>query len=99
MPRGNPILEAWQQRFVEEREAVVVTTKCDLCNDWSTHGPMKRGRELYFAHRAKKHPEAGPLPVRRKRHGPYRQFSSAHSLDDNIANARSQGAAGWAGPE
>jgi len=96
--RGNPTLAAWEKRLLQEREEVVVTTKCDHC-DWSTHGPMKQGKALYIAHRARKHPELGPLPQRRTRHRPYRTMVSETTLEDNIANARAQGAAGWAGPE
>jgi hypothetical protein len=36
---------------------------------------------------------------RAKRRRPYRTMVSETTLEDNIANARAQGAAGWAGPE
>ena len=97
MNRGRVVLEAWEERVLAEREAVVVTHRCCWCK-WKRHGTVAETRALYLEHRADKHPDRVPV-VRKKRHRPYRQFSSAHSLDDNIANARSQGAAGWAGPE
>ena len=89
-------MDAWEQRILDQREAVHVTARCALC-PWEQEGTVKDTREQFAAHRRSQHPELQP-PPRRKRHRPYRQMASETSLDDNIANARAQGAAGWAGP-
>ena len=97
MPRGRPVLEAWEQARLEERETTPVVARCAWC-DWSLAGDVRTTREAHREHRAAEHPDR-PVPTRRKRHRPFRQFNSGTSIDDNIAAARLQGAAGWAGPE
>jgi len=97
MRRGNVIIEAWEQRILDERDAVTVTTRCAWCG-WTRTGTLRVVRAAHSEHRATKHPDI-PVPARRKRLRPFRQFQSEKNLDDNIANARAQGASGWAGPE
>ena len=95
--RGRPTLQAWEQRLVDERLAVYVTQRCALC-PWTLKGPLRLTRDAFLAHRLEAHPELKPAP-RRKRHRPYGQLQGMKSLDDNIAQARKSGAAGWAAPE
>ena len=89
------MLEAWEQRLLDQRLAVVVTARCYWCA-WQQEGTVADTQAAYTEHRRVAHPEVTVKP-RRKRHRPYRQMASETSLDDNIANARAQGAAGWAG--
>lgn len=91
--RGTAYLKEWEQRMVDEREAVVVTARCARC-DWTLEGTVLDTREAFRDHRVTAHPEVKPV-VRRKRHRPFGALQSAKSLDDNIENARKQGAASW----
>lgn len=90
------MLEAWEQRLLDQREAVVVTARCAWC-PWELAGTVLETREAHAAHRKAEHPDVRVKP-RRPRHRPYRVMQSQTVLEDNIANARAQGAAGWAGP-
>lgn len=96
MKRGRVITEAWEQARLDEREAVIVTQRCLWCQ-WEQSGALKTVRDAHQQHRTKDHADR-PVPARRKRYRPFRQFNSNTNVDDNIANARKQGAAGWAGP-
>ena len=93
MKRGTAILQAADARYVAEREAVIVTQRCANC-DWHGHGTVKEMRELFLAHRLEAHPEIQPKP-RRKRHRFVGQMNVGKTLDENIENARKQGASGW----
>ncbi len=97
MPRGTAILQAADQRFLEERERGIVTERCANC-DWQGHGTVREMREQFLAHRLEAHPEIQPKP-RRKRHRFVGQMNVGKTLDENIEKARTQGAAGWAAPE
>lgn len=76
---------------------VQTTTRCAICG-WSMFGWLATVQEAYAAHRREAHPEIQPPPrVRRNRvHG---QYKGDVGIDDNIAAARAQGAAGWVGEE
>ena len=91
--RGTAYLKEWEQRVIAEREAIVVTARCAFC-DWNLDGTVGETRDAYQAHRTSSHPEVRP-PARRRRHRPYGQLQGMKSLDENIAAAREQGAAGW----
>ena len=91
--RGNAILEAWEQRRLEERETTPVVARCAWCA-WTLAGDVRTTREAHAQHRATDHPDR-LMPTRRRRHRPFRQFNSGTNIDDNIANARQQGAATW----
>lgn len=94
--RGRPTLEAWEQRLLDQRESVQVTARCAWC-EWEMHGTVRDTRAEYAEHRELAHPDV-KVKARRPRHRPYRVMQSETNLEDNIANARAQGAAGWAGP-
>lgn len=95
MPRGNAFMQEWEVARIAEREAVHVTERCQNCK-WTLEGTVKETREAFLAHRLEAHPEIQPKP-RRKRHRPFSSLNSMGPLDENIANARTQGAATWAG--
>lgn len=97
MNRGRVVLEAWEERRLEERETTPVVARCAWC-DWSMAGDVRTAREAHAQHRAEDHPDRVVKP-RRKRHRPFRQFATTSNLDDNIARARQEGASTWAGPE
>ena len=97
MPRGTAHLKQWEANLVAEREAVQVTARCAFC-PWELEGTVRETREAHAQHRARYHPDITPKP-RRKRYRPYGQLQGSKSLDDNIANARTQGASMWAGSE
>ena len=93
--RGTAFLKDWEQRLLDEREAGIVTARCAWCG-WELHGTVADTRAAYLEHRTAEHPEVKP-PARRKRQRPFGQLSNRRSLDENIANARGQGASTWAG--
>ena len=95
--RGTAFLKDWEAKALADREQVIVTARCLHCH-WNQTGTVQATREAHAAHRTTEHPEIKP-PARRKRLRPYGQLSGFKSLDDNIAQARQQGAAGWAAPE
>jgi len=95
--RGRSTLDAWEQRLLDQRESVQVTARCAWC-PWELAGTVLETREAHAQHRARIHPDVRVKP-RAKRRRPYRTMVSETTLEDNIANARAQGAAGWAGPE
>lgn len=95
MPRGRVVLEAWEQRILDDKESVHVTVSCAWCS-WSLAGDLRTAREAHRQHRTTEHPDRA-VKHRRTRHRPYRVFRSMSNLDDNIAAAREQGAATWEG--
>lgn len=97
MSRGTVFMRDWETRALAQREAIHVTARCGFC-DWTLEGTVANTRQAHHQHRLEQHPELQPKP-RRKRHRKYGQLPGMKNLDDNIAKARQQGAAGWAGPE
>lgn len=95
MPRGNAFMQEWEVARIAERDAVQVIARCANC-PWTLEGTVADTRAAFLEHRGTKHPEIQPKP-RRKRHRPFSSLNSMGPLDENIANARTQGAATWAG--
>ena len=93
MKRGTAILQAADERYLAEREAVLITARCGNCG-WAEHGTVKEMRERFAQHLAAVHPEIQPR-VRRKRHRFVGQMNVGKTLDENIENARKQGASTW----
>lgn len=93
LKRGTAILEAADARYLAEREAALVTARCCHCG-WTEHGTVKAMREQFAQHRLEEHPEIQPKP-RRKRHRFVGQMNVGKTLDENIENARKQGASTW----
>jgi len=95
MARGTAYLKEWEMWFVARRMDVQTTSTCDLCG-WTTSGWLATVTEAFTQHRLDEHPELQP-PKRKRRVRPGGQVNTAKNLDDNIAAAREQGAAGWSG--
>ena len=95
--RGTAYLKEWEAAKLEERELVQVTARCALC-DWTMEGTLLETREAYREHRETAHPDVKVRKqIRRKRL--FGTMSTHAQLRDNIANARAQGGATWAGPD
>ena len=95
--KGNEITRAWIERLTEEKLSQRIISKCNHCSTWRAEGELRETKALYREHLADKHPEVEVVPHRKKRsHMP--RIAGKKSLDENIANARSQGGAAWAGP-
>ena len=96
MRRGSVILQAYADRIEAERLAQHNVGRCAWCPDIVFEGTLAETRELLLAHRLEHHPDKQPR--KHKKHiVPMRTVLSGKTLDDNIANAREQGAATWEG--
>ncbi len=73
------------QRLAEQH----VTGRCHLCPDWHTVGTLAETTAAHKAHRLKHHPH---LRERKHKQHRIRSFVSGKTLDQNIANARLDGA-------
>jgi len=94
--RGRDIHHAYAERLEAERLSQHNVGRCAWCPDIRFEGTVAETRELLLAHRLEHHPEAKPR--KHKKHiVPMRTLMSGKTLDDNIANAREQGAATWDG--
>jgi hypothetical protein len=87
-------MQAWEQVHVANLMDIQITSSCTHCG-WSQTGWLATVSENFAAHRLEQHPEL-PEVKRRKKHRVYGQINGGKGLDENIENARSQGAAGWA---
>ena len=95
-PSGQ-VLAAWELARLAEREQSVTVAACLWC-DWKMEGTLLETREAYREHRSSAHPEVKVRKqIRRKRL--FGTMSTHAQLRDNIANARAQGGATWAGPD
>jgi hypothetical protein len=95
--RGSDIHAAYAARVTAERLAQPAVGGCIWCPDFRPEGTLKETSAASLAHREKHHPDARPK-ARRRRSRPMQTLVTNKSLDENIANARTQGASGWAGP-
>ncbi len=93
MKRGKVIQENYQARLVEERLAQPAVGRCLHC-DWTASGMLAETRAAHQKHREHEHPDAvstrKPMHRRRIKVG-------TKPLEENIANARTEGAATWDG--
>lgn len=69
-----------------------VTTKCLHCA-WTFEGTCEEGRREHETHRRRKH--GLTATHRRRRYSSRTPWAQTTSLTDNVANARTQGAATW----
>lgn len=98
MSVGRKYLDELHARIVAEREAEHVTARCAWC-DWTHADTLKAARDAHRAHRAAQHPER-VVKRRKTRHRPSPTLvAGGKTLDDNIAEARRQGANGSDHPE
>jgi hypothetical protein len=93
--RGTPFLKEWERAKIEERLDVIYTPAC-MCGWRLEPMPLRDGKAAHEQHRAEQHPEM-VVRKRRKRYRSWGQIQGGQPLDDNIAKARAQGAAVWAG--
>ena len=96
MKRGRDIHHAYAERLEAERLQQHNVGRCAWCPDIVFEGTVAETRAELLAHRLEHHPEAKPRK-HTKRIVPMRTLLSGKTLDDNIANAREQGAATWEG--
>ena len=95
-PNGQ-ILAAWELARIEERNLSFSRAACMWC-DWTLEDTLAETREAHREHRSSAHPEVKVRKqIRRKRL--FGTMSTHAQLRDNIANARAQGGAVWAGPD
>lgn len=97
MSVGRKYLDELHARQVAEREAEHVTARCAWC-DWTHADTLKAARDAHAAHRTAIHPER-VVKRRKTRHRPSPILVAGKTLDDNIAEARRQGANGSDHPE
>jgi hypothetical protein len=98
-PRGTESLKESELLYLARMMDVQTTSSCAHCGkSWT--GWLATVQEAYKAHRLEKHPEIQPRARRpRTRAHTLVRSSTQSSLEDNIANARANGGASWAGPE
>ena len=93
--RGNAIIQlhyAWEEAI---RLNQPVTIRCAYCR-FTAKGELYFARRKHRQHRLEKHPEAA-AKARRPRSGRSPMMNASKPLDENIANARRQGASTWDG--
>lgn len=91
--RGNDILRAYEQRIREQKSHQTVTQACLWCSD-SFVGELCDALAWFATHVAKDHPEHVVTKRKFRRRAQFRAVGS-RPLEENIANARAQGASGW----
>jgi pterin-4a-carbinolamine dehydratase len=96
MPRGTDILQAAADRYRDERHQQHLTQRCSRCT-WTISGLLLDTKVAFAAHLSEHHPEV-KVVARRPRRMTRMPKITDKSLDQNIADARAQGASGWAGP-
>lgn len=89
--RGSAIHQAYAERLTAERLQQHAVGGCVWCPTFRVEGTLAETRAATLEHRQAHHPEA--LSTRlKKRARPFQTTVSHKSLDENIANARTQGA-------
>lgn len=78
-----------QNEWASQRPVVV---KCMHCDDFEFEGTCEDGRQAHEKHRRLAH---GITATHRRRYSGRTPWAQTTSLTDNVANARTQGAAGW----
>lgn len=99
MRRGSEIHAAYAERILQERLEQHNVGRCAWCPSFVVEGTLAHTRAELLAHRLEHHPEIQPGNVRKhkKRIVPMVTLAGGKTLDENIANAREQGAATWDG--
>jgi len=95
---GRAFMQEWEQARLAEREAQTVTAKCAWC-DWTHTDTLKAARDAHAAHRTAIHPERKIKPRKTRHKRTTTIVAGGRSIDDNIAEARRQGANGSDHPE
>lgn len=96
MARGTDILQKAADRYRDERLQQPVVQRCSHC-EWTITGILLETGPAFRAHLGEHHPDI-TIIARRPRRTTRLPKVTEKTLDDNIANARAQGASIWAGP-
>lgn len=96
MRRGSEIHAAYAERILAERLEQPNTGRCAWCPSFVVEGTLAKTRDALLAHRLEHHPDVKPRKHQR-RIVPMVTLAGGKTLDQNIANARGQGAATWDG--
>lgn len=96
MKRGRDIHQEYAERILAERLSQHNIGRCAWCPSFVVEGTLEHTRAQLLAHRLEHHPEAKPRKHTR-RIVPMVTLAGGKTLDENIANARGQGAATWEG--
>jgi len=96
MRRGSEIHAAYAERILQERLEQHNVGRCAWCPSFVVEGTLAETREALRQHRARIHPDIQPRKHVR-RIVPMVTLAGGKTLDENIANAREQGAATWDG--
>ena len=96
MKRGSDIHQAYADRILAERLAQPNVGRCAWCPSFVVEGTLAETRDALLAHRLEHHPHVKPRKHER-RIVPMVTLAGGKTLDENIANAREQGAATWDG--
>jgi len=96
MRRGSDIHAAYAERILAERLEQHNVGRCAWCPSFVVEGTLAETREALLAHRLEHHPDIQPRKHVR-RIVPMVTLAGGKTLDENIANAREQGAATWDG--
>jgi hypothetical protein len=95
--RGTASMKESELMHLARQMDVQTTATCSWCGESRT-GWLATVSEWFTAHRKQEHPEV-KVSTKRKRHRVFGQLSGGRGLDENIQNARTTGAATWAGPD
>jgi hypothetical protein len=95
--RGTASMKESELLHLAKQMDVTTTASCRHCG-WARTGWLATVSEAFTAHRKQEHPEIKVI-TKRKRHRVFGQLSGGRGLDENIQNARTTGAATWAGPD
>lgn len=96
--RGNEILANYQQRIRDEKDAQTVTAACAWCGQQGGQMTLAAQRDWRDAHILEHHSDRKVKPRFGGRRSSHRMLGK-QTIEDNIANARAQGASTWVNNE
>ena len=96
MRRGSEIHAAYAERILQERLEQHNVGRCAWCPTFVVEGTLEHTRAELLAHRLEHHPDVKPRKHQR-RIVPMVTLAGGKTIEENIANAREQGAATWDG--
>ena len=96
--KGTDILKAYDERLRAERDGSYCPVICGWCGE-VFEGTLGETRVAYAAHLKSEHPEVKPKARHKQSRTNIMKATNGKTIDDNIANARTSGAAAWAGNE
>ena len=96
--RGNEILANYQQRIRDEKDAQIVEAGCAWCGKTGGMMTLAAQREWRDAHIDQHHPERKVTHRFGGRRSSHRMLGK-RTIEENIENARAQGASVWVNQE